>query len=176
MLYARTDVCASMYGLNLMCHYLDLRRYKEVVSQEHHSACVHHVPLAEERYESCQQQRKHTCATTYPTAAGGFAAETSVNNQTLLASAPWPNRRSPAAGQPHRQAMEPEVDNHWTVFRCLHAVQHGPSQHEHCHPSNGTAIRLGYCHHRHCAVLLLLVHPLCRPLSSAPISTAVPCI
>ena len=87
MLYAQTEVCASMYGLNLMCHYLDLRRYKEVVSQEHHSACVHHVPLAE-HYESCQPQSKNTCDTMYPTAAVGFAAKTSVNNLTLLASAP----------------------------------------------------------------------------------------
>lgn len=44
-----------------------------------------------------------------------------------------------AAGQPYRQAMEPEVDNHQTVFHCLHAVQHGQSQYEHCHSSSGKA-------------------------------------
>ena len=49
------------------------------------------------------------------------------------------------------------MDHYWVVFHCLHAVQHGQSQHEHSNPAHGKAIWMGHSYHWDCAIVFLLV-------------------
>ena len=53
--------------------------------------------------------------------------------------------------------MEAALDYHWIVLRSVHAVQHGPGEHEHCHSANGRTVWLGYSYNWHSPILFLLV-------------------
>lgn len=45
------------------------------------------------------------------------------------------------------------------MLRRLHAVQHGPRKHEHCHPTHAVAVQLGRAHGRSGPVVVFLGLP-----------------
>ena len=55
--------------------------------------------------------------------------------------------------------LETAVDDHRAVLRGVHAVQHGPREHEHRNSADEHSVWVGYPDHWSRAVLLLLVRP-----------------
>ena len=79
-----------------------------------------------------------------------------------------------SAGENIRHQVEKKVDHHWAVLHCLHAVQHGQGQYEHCHSANGRTVWMGHSHHRRCAIIILLVCTLLLGVVPADIIIVVP--
>ena len=67
-----------------------------------------------------------------------------------------------SAGCAGAQQMEAALDNCGHVLFCIHAVQHGPCEHEHRSAADVPGVPLVFTDRRPCPVLLFLV---CRPHS-----------